>query len=57
VEYLAAKRAMGKGFLKASVTGSTIVSGPFELPVLRSLLDKHHFSTIYSIGLQAMLIN
>jgi hypothetical protein len=49
--YLAVKRAMDKRFLKASITGSTIVSGPFELPVLSSLLDKHHFRTIDGIGL------
>lgn len=42
---------MDKGFLEASVTGSAIVSRPFELPVLRPLLDKHHFGTIDCIRL------
>jgi hypothetical protein len=42
---------MDKGFLEASVTGSAVVSGPLELPVLRPLLDKHHFGTIDCIRL------
>lgn len=39
-------------FLETSITGSAIVTRPFELSVLRSLLDEHHFGTIYSICLQ-----
>ena len=42
---------MYKRFLETSITGSAVVSGPFELPVLRPLLDEHHFGTINSIGL------
>ena len=49
--YLATQRAMNKGFLKTSVTGSAVVSRALELPVLRSLLDEHHFGTVDSISL------
>lgn len=42
---------MDEGLLKTSITGSAIVSRPLELSVLRSLLDEHHFCTIYSICL------
>lgn len=42
---------MDKGFLEASVTGSAVVSRPFELPVLRSLLDEHHFGAIDCVRL------
>ena len=49
--YLAAKRAVDIRFLEAPVTGSTIVSRPFKLPILRSFLDEHHFCAINSIGL------
>lgn len=54
--HLAPERAMDKGFLEASVTGSAIVSRPFELPVLRPLLDKHHFGTIDCIRLNIRAI-
>lgn len=51
IAYLAPKRAMNIRFLKASIARGAIVSSPFELPVLRSLLDEHHFRTVDSIGL------
>ena len=49
--HLASKRAMNKRLLKTSITGGAVVSRTFELPVLRSLLDEHHLSTIDSISL------
>ena len=49
--HLASKRAVDKGFLEASITGSAVVSRSFKLPVLRSLLDEHHFCTIDDISL------
>lgn len=39
-------------FLETSIAGSAIVTRPFQLPVLRSLLDEHHFGTINRIWLQ-----
>ena len=42
---------MNKRFLKASITRSAVVSRPLELPVLRPLLDKHHFGTIDCVRL------
>lgn len=52
---LAPKRAMTKSFLKASIARGAIVSSPFELPVLRSLLDEHYFRTVDSIGLYILI--
>lgn len=52
IYYLAAKRAVDIRFLEASITGSTIVSRPFKLPILRSLLDEHHLGAINRIGLK-----
>lgn len=49
--YLASKRAMDKRFLEGSITWSAVISWSFELAVLRSFLDEHHFGTIDSIGL------
>lgn len=51
LNYLAPKRAMDVGLLKASITRSAVVSSPFELPILRSLLDEYNLGTIDCIGL------
>ncbi|KAL0552698.1 hypothetical protein IC582_011819 [Cucumis melo] len=39
-------------FLKTSITRSAKISRPFKLSILRSLLDEHHFGTIYGIRLR-----
>ena len=39
-------------FLKASITRRAIISWPFKLSILRSLLDEHDFGTIYGIRLR-----
>lgn len=49
--YLASKGAMNIRFLKTSITRSAIISRAFKLSILRSLLDEHHFGTIYGIWL------
>jgi hypothetical protein len=44
-------------FLKTSVTRSAIVASSFELSILWSLLDEHHFCTIYCISLNVRAVD